>query len=144
MYKYFPAMLYCVLFFLLLCISGCQVAGGGFVHYYPPKKIICDEPWVITIGFSISIADPEEKYGKLAERWKNITIHIRDSSDSNFLAVPMVIQDADPKTGKSYFKADMKPISCDPSIKYVEYYIDEMFDYHYNRTEIYKVPVGKD
>jgi hypothetical protein len=135
-----------ILFFLLLYINGCQLAhfaGGGFTYYDPPDKIACDKPWEITVVYSISTADPKEKYGKLAERWKDATIRIRDSSKGDFLAVPMVIQSVDLKTGESYFKATMKPIPCDSNIAYLEYYIDVIFDNNYNRTTLYRVPVGR-
>jgi hypothetical protein len=146
MHKYYQAVLYSVLFLVLLCIGGCQLlhfAGGGFHSHMPPEKIICDKPWTVTISFCITMPDPKEKYGKLAGRWKDVTIHIRNSSDSNLVAVPMVLQSADPKTGYSVFSADMKPIPCDPNVKYVEYYEDGRFDNCFSGTRLYRVPVSK-
>ncbi len=143
-YKYKKSTtIMCFVLCLSLCISGCNIAGGGFVHYRPPKKIICDQPWVITIGYSVVPVDPKEKYGKLAERWKNVTIHIRDSLNGNFLAVPMVVESVNPQIGEIYYKADMKPLPCNSGIEYVEYYIDEIFGPNYNRTRLYKIPVSK-
>jgi hypothetical protein len=55
----------------------------------------------------------------------------------------MVLRKANPETGDACFRVDMKPITCGSGIKYVEYYIDEMFDEHYNRTELYKIPVSR-
>jgi hypothetical protein len=143
MCKKFSAGGYFVLFLFLLLIGGCQVAGGGFRRYSPPEKIVCDRPWDITIVYSITMPDPKERYGKLSERWKDVTVHIRDSSDSNFIAVPVVLQSANPKTGESCFKVTMKPVSCGSYIKYVEYYIDYMFDNNYSGTRLYRVPVSR-
>ena len=137
---------FCIILLFAFLLCGCQLtnfAGGGGMYYQPPGKIICDKSWEIALAFCVWPADPKEKYGELSERWKDVTIHIRDSSTGDFLTVPMVLQNADPKTGKSYFKADMKPIPCSFGIKYVEYYIDEMFDGHYNRTELYRIPVNE-
>ena len=144
MRKDFPAEIYSVLFFLLLCIGGCYLPSGGGTIHTPSKKIICDKPWVITLGFYVWPEDPKEKYGKLAERWKDVTIHIRDFSNDNFLAVPMVIESVNPEIGEMRMKADMKLIPCDSGVEYVEYYIEDTFGYHYSRTEIFKVPVSRD
>jgi hypothetical protein len=143
-YKYKKSTtIMCFVLCLFPCVSGCNIAGGGFVHYRPPKEIICDKPWVITIGYSVVPVDPKEKRGKLTERYKNITIHIRDSLNNNFLAVPMVIESVNPKIGM-YMKADMNPISCSSGIEYVEYYIDSVFDRRSNSTKTYRIPVSKD
>lgn len=114
------------------------------MRYGPPKNIVCGKPWVITVDFSLTLADPKEKHGKLAERYKDFVIYIHYSSDNNFIAVPMVVESANPKTGELQMKADMKPIPCDANIEYVGYRIDCMFDNHYNRSKYYIVPVGKD
>jgi hypothetical protein len=143
MRKAFPAEIYSALFLLLLCISGCNIAGGGGMFYEPPKKIICDKSWDVTVKFVVIPVDPKEKRGKLVERYKNVTIHIRNSLNGDFLAVPMVIENANPKIGEIYYKTDMKPISCNSDIEYVEYYIDDIFGPNYNRTEAFKVPVSK-
>jgi hypothetical protein len=144
MCKYFLAGLYSVSLLLLLYISGCLEAGSGHMRYGPPKNIVCGKPWVITVDFSLTLADPKEKHGKLAERYKDVVIHIRDSSNSNFITMPMVIENVTPATGDIQFNATMKAIPCDSGITYVEYYIDEMFNCVYNRTKLYRVPVTKD
>ena len=97
------------------------------MFYGHPKRIICDEPWVITVKYVVIPVDPKEKRGKLTERYKNITIHIRDSLNDNFLAVPMAVESVNPEIGEMQMKADMKPIPCNFGIEYVEYYIDCIF-----------------
>ena len=143
MCKYFPAGLYSVLFLLLLCISGCNIAGAGFGGHTPPKKIICDKPWVISANYSIVPIDPKEKHGKLTERFKEFVIHIHYSSDNNFIDVPMVVESVNPEIGELQMKANMQPIPCDSGIEYVAYYIDDLFDNHYNMSKYYIVPVSK-
>jgi hypothetical protein len=143
MHRTFPKGLYSILFFILLFISGCNIAGGGFVEYSPPKKIICNTPWTIIMKFSVVPVDPKEKYGKLAGRYKDVTIHIRDSVNSDFVVVTMIVESVDPATGEIKYIAYMKPISYNTDIRYVEYYMDYMFDHSYNRTELYRVPVSK-
>ncbi|MDD5134222.1 MAG: hypothetical protein PHP01_02270 [Phycisphaerae bacterium] len=137
---------FCIVLLFTFLLCGCQLAnfaGGGGMYYQPPEKIICEKSWEIKLAFYVWPTDPKEKYGKLSERWKDVIIHIRDSSAGDFSTVPMVLQNVDTNIGKLYFKANMKPIPCSFGIKYVEYYIDEMFDGHYNRTELYRVPVSK-
>jgi hypothetical protein len=144
MYKHFPAGLYSVSLLLLLYVGGCFEAGGGFLHYGPPEKIPCGKPWVISAGHDVVPVDPKEKHGKLTERYKNVAIHIRYSSDNNFIAVPMVVESVNPKIGELQMKADMKPIPCESGIEYVGYFIDCVFDNHYNRSKYYIVLVSKD
>jgi len=139
----FTAGLYFVLC-LFPWISGCYLPEGGGMFYGPPKKIICDKPWEITVKYVVIPADPKEKYGKLSERYRDVTIHIRDSLNGNFLAVPMVIESVNPEIGEMRMKADMKLIPCDSGVEYVEYYIDNIFGPNYNRTKLYKIPVSKD
>lgn len=143
MCKDFWTGLFSVLLLLLLCISGCELAGGGWLHYRPPDKIVCGTPWVMEVGYSITPYDPKEKRGKLTEKYKNVVVHIRDSSDSNYVAVPMVLEKAIPATSEIWFNSTMKPIPCDPAITYVEYYIEHMINGVYERTRLYKVPVSK-
>lgn len=133
----------CFLLCLFPWISGCYLPGGGGTIHTPSKKIICDKPWEITVEFFVIPVDPKEKHGKLAEEWKDVTIHIRDSLNGNFLAVPMVVESVNPKISKMYLKASMKPIPCDSGIEYVEYYMDFVFDRRNNSTKTYKVPVSK-
>jgi hypothetical protein len=144
MCKDFWAELFSVLLLLLLCTSGCQVAGGGFGFHSPPKNIVCGQPWVISFSFYVVPIDPKEKYGKLTERYKDVVIHIHYSSDTNFITVPMVVESANPKTGELRMKADMKPIPCDANIEYVGYRMDCMLNNHYNQSKYYIVPVSKD
>ncbi|MGA2172003.1 MAG: hypothetical protein ABSG82_03180 [Sedimentisphaerales bacterium] len=143
MCKYYSAALYSLLFLGLLCTSGCQVAGGGGMFYGPPNNIICEKPWDITVKYVVVPIDPKEKFGKLTERYKNVTIHLRDSVNSDFVAVPMVVESANSGIGELQMKADMKPIPCNSGIEYVEYYIDCMFNGVYNRTKLYRVPISK-
>ena len=143
MWKYFVTGLFSGLPLLLLSVSGCLEAGSGHMRYGPPEKIVCGKPWVITVNFSLTLADPKEKHGKLSERYKDVMIHIRDSSNGDFISVPMVIENADPATGDIQFSAIMKEIPCDSGITYVEYYIDEIFNCVYNRTKLYRIPVSK-
>ncbi len=87
--------------------------------------------------------DPKERYGKLTERYKDVMIHIRNSVNSDFVAVPMVVENANPAKGEIQYIANMKAIPCNAGITYVEYYIDEMFKGVYNGTKSYRVPVNK-
>ena len=144
MCKNFGAGLYSVLL-LLLCISGCYVAGITWGRSLPPKNIVCDIPWEATIDI---VVNPPQLIGNHPERCKDVTIHIRDSVDGNFIAVPMVLEKANLNRGELYWKADMKPILCDAGVEYVEYYIDytirEFGHYSkYYRTGFYRVPIGK-
>jgi hypothetical protein len=141
--KYFLVGLYSVSLSLLLCASGCQVAGGGGMRYNPPENVICGHPWVISADFYIIPPDQKERYGKLTERYKDVTVYICNSRDSNFIAVPMVVESANPKTGDLRMKADMKLIPCDSGITYVEYYICSKLNGVYNRTKSYRVPIIK-
>jgi hypothetical protein len=132
-----------VLLFLLSFIGGCQVAGGGFGGPILPKNIICDKPWAISAVYSITPPDPREKRGKLTEMYKDVVIHIRYSSDSNFIAVPMAIESVTPTTSEIRFNAIMKPILCDSGVTYIECYIDLMINGVYERNKLYKVQVSK-
>ncbi len=147
MYKYFLAGLYSVSLLLLLCISGCYVAGVIWERTLPPDKIICDWPWYASIDI---VVNPPQIIDKHPERCKNVTVHIRDSADSNFIAVPMVLDSTNLNRGALYlyWKAEMKPVPCDSNIDYVEYYIDfsivEYGHHNVNRsTDTYRVPVSK-
>ncbi|MGA2679725.1 MAG: hypothetical protein ABSF37_10560 [Sedimentisphaerales bacterium] len=145
--KYLLAGLYSVSLLLLLCISGCQVAGGrgggGITHYSPLSSVDCGKPWVISVGYSLAMVDRKEKPSKLIERFKAGVVHIHYSSDNNFIDVPMVFESVNPETGKLKMKADMKPIPCDSNIEYVGYLIDFMFDNHYKKSKYHIVPVTK-
>ncbi|MGA2679780.1 MAG: hypothetical protein ABSF37_10845 [Sedimentisphaerales bacterium] len=112
------------------------------VDHNPPKKIACDNPWVIEIDICII---PYETLGSHIDRCKDVTIHIRDSSNNSYTAVPMIVEKINRNLGRMDLKADMKPIPCDSNIGYVEYYIDYMFGrkgYKYYRTDIYRVNVS--
>jgi hypothetical protein len=141
MRKYFPAGLYSALFFLLSFINGCYVAGGIHGRCVPPEKIACGKPRVIAIDI---VVNPPEALGKHIERCKDVTIHIRDSLNGNFVAVPMVLESVRLKFGELHWNATMKPIPCDSGIGYVEYYIDYMFGLKYYRTKYYRIPVSRD
>jgi hypothetical protein len=146
MCKDFWAGVFSVLLLLLLCTSGCYVAGSIFTTHHPQNDIVCNISWEIPVEIHIN---PPELIGKHPERCKDVTIHIRDSVDGNFIAVPMVLESVNFKVGKLYWKADMKPILCDAGVEYVEYYIDYTIREfgHYNkyyRTDYYRVPVSKD
>jgi len=119
------------------------LAGGGFLHYRPPEKIVCGTPWVMEVGYSNTPYDPKEKRGKLTEIYKDVAVHIRDSSNSDFVAVPMVLEKAIPATSEIWFISTMKTIPCDSDITYVEYYIENMNNGVYERTRLYRVPVSK-
>jgi hypothetical protein len=142
MCRYFKRGL-CYLLFLLPYIGGCQLAGGGFLHYRPPDKIVCGAPWLMEVGYSNTPYDPKEKRGKITEIYKDVSVHIRDSSNSDFVAVPMVLEKAIPATSEIWFISTMKTIPCDSDITYVEYYIENMNNGVYERTQLYKVPVSK-
>jgi hypothetical protein len=110
-------------------------------------NIVCGISWEATID--IVVRPPQTVY-KHPERCKDVTVHIRDSADSNFIAVHMVLDSANLNRGECYlyWKAGMKPVPCDSNIEYVEYYIDfSIVKYgHYNvnrRTDCYRVPVSK-
>lgn len=143
MWKDFLAGLYSVSLLLLLCISGCLVPRSGGMSHLSPKNIVCGQPWVISAVFYIVPSDPKERYGKLTERYKDVTIHIRDSVNSDFVAVPMVVESANPAKGEIQYLANMKATPCDSGIEYVEYYIDKTFKGIYNRSKYYTVPVSK-
>ena len=135
-------VLFAVLFFLPLCISGCYFAGSIFTYHHPQNNIVCNISWEIPVEIHIN---PPQRIGNHPERCKDVTIHIRNSADSNFIAVPMVLENANLNRGELHWKADMKPISCDSGIEYVEYYIDYTFGYNYSkyyRTDIYRVNVS--
>jgi hypothetical protein len=140
--KYFLVGLYSVSLSLLLCVSGCFEAGGMGMYYGPPKNIACGNPWIISVGYYVVPVDPKEKHGKLTERIKDVVIYIHYSSDNNFIAVPMVVERVNPKTGELQMAANMPPIPCDSGIEYVAYYINDMSDNHYNQSKYYIVPVS--
>jgi len=145
MRKYYPGVLYSLLFLGLLCTSGCYVAGITWGRSLPPKNIVCGVSWETTIDIVIN---PPQLIGNHPERCKDVTIHICNSADSNFIAVPMVLENANLNRGELHWKADMKPILCDSGVEYVEYYIEYTIREfgHYNkyyRTDYYKVPVSK-
>jgi hypothetical protein len=119
--------------------------GGGGGSIRPPEKIICDKPWVIPIVFSVWPDDPKEKYGKLVDRYRNVVIHIYDSTTNDYTTVPAETPGIVFNERKRLaIRANMKPIPCDSGIEYVEYYIDFVFDGRNNSTKIYRVPVSKD
>jgi hypothetical protein len=145
MCKKLSAVLYSVLFLLLLCISGCYVAAVTWGKSLPPKNIVCDKSWEVTIDI---VVNPPQLIDKHSERCRDVIVHIRNSADSNFIAVPMVLDSMNLDRGEFYWKADIKPVSCDSNIEYVEYYIDysivEFGHYSkYHRIGFYKVPVSR-
>jgi hypothetical protein len=98
---------------------------------------------MIEVGYSITPPDPKERRGKLTEKYKDVAVHIRGSSDSNFVAVPMVLEKAIPATSEIWFISTMKTVPCDSNITYVEYYIENRTNGVYGRTQLYRVPVSK-
>jgi hypothetical protein len=142
-YKYKKSTtIMCFVLCLFPCISGCYLPGGGGGSIRPPKKVICDKPWVITTVFSVWPDDPQEKYGKLTDRYRNVVIHIRDSTTNDYTAVPAETPGVVFHEGtRLAVKANMKPIPCDSGIEYVEYYMDFVFDGRNNSTKKYRVPV---
>lgn len=137
------AGLFSVLLLLLLCISGCYFPNSVGMRYGPPREIVCGKPWLIELSYHVVPLDPKQKHGKLTERIKDVVIYIHNSSDSNFIAIPLSATNISPEIGEIQFNATMKPVPCDSGIEYVEYYIEETCDCVYNRTRLYRVPVGK-
>ena len=142
MRKYFRIVVYFILLFSILGIDGCGLGARLNANHNPPQKIVCDNPWAIEIDICII---PYKTLGSHIDRCKDVAIHIRDSSNNSYTAVPMIVENINRNLGKINLKADMKPIPCDSGIGYVEYYIDYMFGRKgckYYRTDLYKVPVS--
>ena len=89
--------------------------------------------------------NPKDWRFKLTEECKNFTVHFRESSSGDFLAVPMVIENLDTKIGRAYLEATMPPIPCGAGIEYVEYYYDHITpNYIYNRSKVHRASVSGD
>jgi hypothetical protein len=141
MRKIFAIPLISLLFLSMFCISGCYVAGSVYGITPPPRNIICENPCTITVTI---FGNPPEMLGKHIERCKNVTLHIRYSSNNDFTSIPMALEKVNSDAGELCWNANIDPFTCDIGIEYVEYYIDYTFGYNYQkyyRTNCYRIPV---
>lgn len=125
---------------ILLCavaiflLTGCA-GGGGSVHI-PPEYIEANSPTAIKMELTVCGAGS----GKLNERYTNITLYYRISGQEEFTSVSMIPTSITKK--RLYVQATLPPFDVEDNT-FVEYYIDFLFDGHYNKREIVRVPVKK-
>jgi hypothetical protein len=127
--------------FTLIClafssfIAGCGggLAGGGGSYHTPPKAIRIGQPTALSVDFKAWGAGA----GKLSTRYKNVLCHYRIVGSEVYSEIPMTPTSETPE--RLTVEGVIPPMAAKPGDQ-LEYYIDEMFDGHYNRQAEKPVP----
>jgi len=117
-----------------MLITGCP-GGGGSLHH-PPKYIKANCSTVLEMELTVWGAGR----GKLNKRYTDITLHYRVSGQEKFTSVSMIETSVTKK--RLIVQATLPPFNVKGDA-FVEYYIDFLFDGHYNKREIVRVPIKK-
>lgn len=127
-----PVLVRASLIFGIILLAGCP-GGGGSVNL-PPTAIKYGEP--ITIEYELSVWGAGS--GRVSKRYTAIRCHYKAEKATAFTTLDGTI---DRETADRIFVSFKLPKFAASDGAYVEYYLDEMFDGHYNRRPVERVPL---
>jgi hypothetical protein len=103
--------------------------------HLPPACIVQGEPTQIEIEFSVW----GQGTGKMSQRWTEVRCHYRLVGEKDYATIPM--RPIAEEETKIRFAGTIPPQERVGA--YLVYYIDELFDGHYNRRNERPIPIVK-